>query len=141
MAQAGELPQRPYLLRAMHAWITDNGQTPHVVVNATAAGVRVPTQYVQDGKIVLNLSHSAVSGLDMGNESLTFQARFSGTRYAVSVPVTAVLGIYARETGKGMIFPEEQPGGPAPEEPPPQPGPDTAGDSARTRKARLKIVK
>ncbi len=139
MAQTGQIPQRPYLLRAMHSWITDNGQTPHVVVDASVEGVSVPSQYVRDGKIVLNVSHNAVTGLDIGNEFLTFQARFSGAAYSVFVPVSAVLGIYARETGRGMIFSNEE-GGAAPEEPPPAPaaeGPPGPG----ARKVRLKVVK
>jgi stringent starvation protein B len=99
----------------------------------------VPTQYVRDGKIVLNISHTAVSHLDIGNELLMFQARFSGAAYAISVPLRAVLGIYARETGRGMIFSEEQAAA-APEEPPKPPA--GAGAPARgARKARLKVVK
>jgi stringent starvation protein B len=139
MPTAGSIPQRPYLLRAMHAWITDNGQTPHVVVDASVPGVDVPGQYVRDGKIVLNISHTAVSHLDIGNELLMFQARFSGAAYAISVPLRAVLGIYARETGRGMIFSEEQ-GDAAPEEPPPTPPGDGAAPTG-AKKARLKIVK
>ena len=138
MARTGQIPQRPYLLRAMHAWITDNGQTPHIVVDASVEGVSVPSQYVRDGKIVLNVSHNAVSALDLGNEFVLFQARFSGTAYSVSVPVRAVLGIYARETGRGMIFSEEDSS--APDEPPPAPageGPPGPG----SRKTRLKVVK
>ncbi len=136
---AESLPQRPYLMRAMHAWIIDSGHTPHVVVDATAEGVTVPGQYVRDGKIVLNISHEAVTHLDIGNELLSFNARFSGTPMHVRVPVNAVLGIYSRETGRGMIFPEEesvQPpeGPPAPPSSPPR-APATGG------KARLKVVK
>lgn len=132
---AGSIPQRPYLLRAMHAWITDNGQTPHVVVDASVPGVDVPAQYVRDGKIVLNISPGAVSGLDISNESIDFQARFSGRGYGVHVPLRAVLGIYARETGRGMIFSEEEP---APVEPPPAP---EGGPPAGRRKPSLKVVK
>jgi stringent starvation protein B len=140
MPQTGTVPQRPYLLRAMHAWITDSGHTPHIVVDAAVPGVEVPGQYVRDGKIVLNISHTAVSRLDIGNELLTFEARFSGAAYSVSVPVRAVLGIYARETGRGMIFSEEKSDAAPPDEPPTPP----AGDGAPkpgARKARLKIVK
>lgn len=136
---AGTLPQRPYLLRAMHAWITDNGQTPHVVVDAAFPGVEVPQQYVRDGKIVLNIGLGAVSGLDLGNEAITFQARFSGRPFAVQFPVKAVLGIYARETGRGMIFSEEEP---APTEPTPTtPAPPEAPPPAGGGRARLKVVK
>ncbi len=125
----------------MHAWITDSGQTPHVVVDAAVEGVNVPRQFVRDGKIVLNISSSAISSLEIGNEALSFHARFSGTPYLVRVPMSAVLGIYSRETGRGMIFSEDESGS-APEEPPPGP----AGDGAPTtqpgaRKARLKVVK
>ena len=133
MAPGGDIPQRPYLLRAMHAWITDNGQTPHVVVDATVDGVSVPSRHVRDGKIVLNLSHNAVSNLDIGNDRIVFDARFSGTSYSIHVPLRAILGIYSRETGRGMIF-SDQESGVAPEEPPPAP-------AAGARKARLKIVK
>ena len=139
MPPAGAIPQRPYLLRAMHAWIIDNGQTPHVVVDAAFPGVNVPAQYIRDGKIVLNISSSAVSSLDIGNDTLAFQARFSGAAYLISVPLRAVLGIYARETGRGMIFSEEDSGA-APDEPPPSTGGD-GPPAPGARKARLKVVK
>ena len=98
--------RRPYLLRAMHEWISDNQQTPHIVVDATVTGVEVPRQYVQDGKIILNVSLTATSGLSLGNDGVVFRARFGASTYDVSVPIAAVLGIYARETGQGMIFSE-----------------------------------
>jgi len=94
--------QRPYLLRAIHAWIADNGMTPHLLVDATRPGVLVPRHAVTDGKIVLNVADRAVAGLDMGNEWITFTARFQGVSHHVQVPVDAVLLIYARETGQGM---------------------------------------
>ena len=94
--------RRPYLLRAMHEWITDNRQTPHLVVDAEGEGVEVPRQFVKDGKIILNVSHGATSGLKLGNESIEFTARFAGAARAVHIPVRAVLGIYARESGQGM---------------------------------------
>ena len=97
-------PQRPYLLRAMHEWMTDNGHTPHVVVDAGVDGVKVPKPYVQDGKIILNISYAATRNLDLGNATLSFEARFGGVAQQVSVPMQALLGIYARETGQGMIF-------------------------------------
>ena len=141
MPPPGNIPQRPYLLRAMHAWITDNGQTPHVVVDAAVEGVNVPNQYVRDGKIVLNVSHTAVSNLDIGNDALVFEARFSGAAYSVSVPLRAVLGIYSRETGRGMIFSDED-AKPGPEEPPPKPaGNGAPAPGPGARKARLKVVK
>lgn len=139
MAPRKPIPQRPYLLRAMHAWITDNDQTAHVVVDATVEGVQVPGQFVRDGKIVLNVSPTAVSGMEIDNEELTFSARFSGTAYYVRVPMRAVLGIYARETGRGMIFSEETAVA-APDEPPPKPDGD-GSPVPGARKARLKVVK
>ncbi len=99
-------PRRPYLLRALHEWISDSGETPHIVVDAAAEGVTVPRQYVKDGKIVLNVSFTATQMLKLGNDFVSFEARFGGVGFAVQVPVRAILGIYARETGQGMIFPE-----------------------------------
>jgi len=119
MAEAPVKSRRPYLLRAMHEWITDSEQTPHLVVDAAIEGVEVPRQYVQGGKIILNVSHNATSGLNLGNEGVVFRARFGAVTYDVSVPIAAVLGIYARETGQGMIFsdadapPPQPPAGPA----------------------------
>ncbi len=102
-----EIPQRPYLLRAMHEWITDSGQTPHIVANAESGDIDVPVQHVHDGKIILNIGFAAVQNLDLGNQEICFQARFSGAPYRVRVPVSAVLGIYAKETSQGMIFSDE----------------------------------
>ena len=98
------ISQRPYLLRAMHEWMTDNGHTPHLVVDATAPGVQVPEQHVADGKIILNVSYAAVRNLELGNADISFEARFGGMPQRILVPLAAVLGIYARETGQGMIF-------------------------------------
>jgi stringent starvation protein B len=97
---------RPYLIRAIYDWITDNGLTPHLLVDAEHPEAVVPEQYVEDGQIVLNVGLSAVRDLDLGNEEISFSARFSGTPMDVSVPADAVLGIYARENGRGMLFPE-----------------------------------
>ena len=85
-------PRRPYLLRALHEWISDSGETPHIVVDAGADGVTVPRQYVKDGKIVLNVSFSATQLLKLGNEFVSFEARFGGVGFAVQVPVRAILG-------------------------------------------------
>ncbi|HEY7378127.1 MAG TPA: ClpXP protease specificity-enhancing factor [Steroidobacteraceae bacterium] len=126
--------RRPYLLRAMHEWISDNRQTPHLVVDAEAEGVDVPRQYVKDGKIILNVSHHATTGLKLGNESIEFTARFSGAARAVHVPIRAVLGIYARESGQGMIF-NDNDLSPDPSGGKPTPGPDDG------RRPHLKVVK
>ncbi len=107
---------RPYLIRAIWQWITDNDLTPHLLVNADAEAVEVPRQFVEDGRVVLNISANAVRDLDMNNDYVTFNARFSGMPMNVLVPVSAVMGIYARENGQGMLFPEEESG----DEPPPE---------------------
>ena len=99
--------QRPYLLRALYEWIADNGMTPHVLVNAAMPRVRVPRHAVKDGRIVLNIADRAVAKLEMGNEAIRFTARFAGVSQTVSVPLEAVIAIYARETGQGMALPEE----------------------------------
>lgn len=98
---------RPYLLRALYEWIADNGMTPHLLVDATRPEVRVPMSAVKDGRIVLNVADRAVSGLEMTNDLIRFSARFGGVSQSVSVPVGAVLAIYARETGQGMALPDE----------------------------------
>lgn len=133
-------PRRPYLLRAMHEWISDSGCTPHVVVDATVAGVEVPQQYVKDGKIVLNISGSATAQLVLGNDGISFNGRFGGASMSVRIPVEAVLAVYARETGQGMVFAEEAPtpGG----EPPSGPtGPSgSSGSDAKPGTARPKLT-
>lgn len=98
---------RPYLLRALYEWIADNGMTPHLLVDATRSGVQVPVHAVKDGRIVLNVAERAVARLEMSNDVIRFSARFGGVSHAVSVPVSAVLAIYARETGQGMALPED----------------------------------
>jgi len=98
---------RPYLLRALWEWIADNGMTPHLLVDAKQPGVRVPPQTVKDGKVVLNIADRAVAKLEMGNDMVSFSARFAGVSQSVQVPVAAILAIYARETGQGMALPEE----------------------------------
>ena len=99
--------QRPYLLRAIHEWISDNGMTPHLLVDAGYPGVHVPPGTAKDGKVVLNIAERAVGQLSLGNEYITFGARFGGVAHEVFVPVAAVLAIYSRETGQGMALPEE----------------------------------
>jgi stringent starvation protein B len=127
------------LLRAMHEWISDSNQTPHIVVDASLEGVEVPRQYVQGGKIILNVSSNATSLLSLGNDLVRFRARFGAATYDVSVPIAAVLGIYARETGQGMIFSEADTPPPQPPAPPSEPAPPpTEGKRA---KPTLKVIK
>lgn len=108
---------RPYLLRAVHEWICDNGLTPHIVVDAGKPGVQVPPQAISDGRIVLNLAPRAVTHLEIGNDAITFMARFGGVSQTVNVPVAAVQAIYARENGQGMLLAEDAPGTTPPIEP------------------------
>jgi stringent starvation protein B len=138
MADTPVRSRRPYLLRAMHEWISDSNQTPHIVVDASMEGVEVPRQYVQGGKVILNVSSNATSMLSLGNDVVRFRARFGAATYDVSVPIGAVLGIYARETGQGMIFSEADTP-PQPPTPPSEPAP-TPGDGKRA-KPTLKVIK
>ena len=140
MADTPVRSRRPYLLRAMHEWITDSDQTPHIVVDASMAGVEVPRQYVQNGKIILNVSTAATSNLSLGNDFVRFRARFGNVTHDVFVPINAVLGIYARETGQGMIFSEADAPPPQPPTPPTDTPPPTGTDTKRT-KPTLKVVK
>lgn len=102
-----ETSTKPYLLRALYEWCTDNGYTPHIAVRVDRH-TRVPTQFVQNGEIVLNISFDATSALQMRNDLIEFHARFSGKSYKIEVPVSNVLAIYARENGQGMAFPAEE---------------------------------
>jgi len=99
--------QRPYLLRAMHEWMTDNDLTPHIVIDVETAGHGLPVEYANDGKLVINVSYSATENLILGNDSASFAARFGGVSRHLEVPMLAILGIYARESGQGMIFSSE----------------------------------
>lgn len=125
---------RPYLIRALYDWLVDNDLTPYLLVDAERESVRVPSRYVEEGRIVLNVSPTAVRDLTLGNELIAFEARFGGTAFSISLPPDAVLGVYARENGKGMLFPEE-----GPDEPdPPKPSKPTAPPNG---KPSLKVVK
>ncbi len=95
---------RPYLIRALYEWCTDNGLTPYVAVLVDET-VRVPNEYVKDGEIVLNISFDATSSLKLGNDFIEFKARFAGTARDIMVPINRVVAIYARENGQGMSFP------------------------------------
>jgi len=124
----------------MHEWISDSDQTPHIVVDASLQGVDVPRQYVQGGKIILNVSNHATSNLSLGNDVVRFRARFGAATHDVMVPIIAVLGIYARETGQGMIFSEADA---PPPQPPPGAGEAPAGGVPEVKRQRptLKVVK
>lgn len=98
---------RPYLIRAIFDWIVDNGMTPHLLVDAEVQGVLVPQRFVEDGRIVLNVSPSAVADMVLGNDEIYFSARFGGTPHRIELPTRAVLGIFARENSHGMLFPDD----------------------------------
>lgn len=101
-------PTRPYLARAIYEWICDNNLTPYLLVDATQPYTDVPTQFIQDGQIVLNIVPHAVHMLNMSNEAITFSARFGGVSKDIYVPINAVLGLYARENGQGLFFDPEE---------------------------------
>ena len=99
---------RPYLLRGLYDWICDNHLTPYLLVDTRGKDLSVPSEFVKDDRIVLNIAPSAVRDLDLSNDYINFKARFSGKSMNVYFPVEAVLAIYAKENGRGMIFPEEE---------------------------------
>ncbi|MCP5324975.1 MAG: ClpXP protease specificity-enhancing factor [Oceanospirillaceae bacterium] len=132
-------PSRPYLVRGLFEWILDNDQTPYILVDANAQGVAVPQEFVQNGQIVLNISPNAVRELLIENEQISFSARFSGITHQIFVPVLAVLAIYARENGQGMVFGHEA-GAPDPDDPQPPKGTKTETAKPAARPA-LKVVK
>ena len=129
---------RPYLARALYEWILDNKCTPYVLVNALATGVEVPQQYVKNGQIVLNVSPSAVVGFNLDNQFMSFNGRFGGVPVAVKAPVSAIMGIYAKENGQGMFFDAD--------DTPPPSGTDPTEPSSRSSDKKpsrpsLKVVK
>jgi stringent starvation protein B len=132
---AGMSSNRPYLIRALYDWLLDNGQTPYLLVNAEHSDTVVPQQFVEDGRIVLNIAPTAVAGLELGNDWISFSARFSGVSEDILVPPSAVQGIYAKENGQGMLFPDEAADADnGPDEP--EPDPDKPGG-----RPTLKVVK
>ena len=130
---------RPYLVRALYDWIIDNDLTPYLLVDATREGLIAPMEFADNGRLVLNISQRAVRNLDLGNELIAFSGRFGGQALDVQVPVRAVMAIYARETGQGMLFND------ADDDPPPE-GEDGGGDSGdgaprSQRRPNLRVVK
>lgn len=132
---AGMTSNRPYLVRAIHEWISDNGLTPYLLVDAAWPGVSVPPQAAKDGRVVLNIALRAVAGLELGKEWIYFSARFGGVSQRVEVPLGAVLAIYAQENGQGMMFPAED----APQAPPP--GHSGSDAEAPKKGGHLRVVK
>lgn len=131
-------PRRPYMVRAVYEWILDNQLTPFLVVDAEIPGCQLPWEFVQDGQIVLNITPTAVANLVIGNEQLSFNARFSGKPHQVFVPMAAVLALYARENGAGSLF-EHEPGYDT-VEPMSEPEPETE-TAPKPAAPHLKVVK
>jgi stringent starvation protein B len=128
---------RPYLIRAIHQWAVDNNLTPHILVDAAAAGVKVPAGYAQDGRVTLNIHPQAVKNLELGNEWVLLSARFGGQSVAVEIPIAAVLAVYVRETGRGIFFQGEDEMTSAADNKPPSPPDKPPPPNGR----RLKVVK
>ena len=132
-------PTRPYFVRALYEWIVDNNCTPYLLVDANYPKVAVPTEFVDDGKIVLNLTPSAIRHLHMDNEYVQFSARFGGRSQEIYLPIGALLAIYAKENGKGMFFEAGE------IEPPPGPDEGSSGDVVSkppvVGRPSLKVVK
>ena len=126
---------RPYMLRAIYQWILDNQCTPYLLVNADSEGVVVPQDFVQDGQIVLNISEVAVAGLNIDNNFVSFTGRFGGVSQDIWVPVGAVLAIYAKENGQGMLFDPDD------DLPPPSPDDDGPDSGDTPKRPSLKVVK
>ena len=129
---------RPYLLRALYEWIGDNSMTPHLLVDATREGVKVPASTIKDGRVVLNIAARAVAQLDLGNREVRFKARFGGVSQSVIVPLPAILAIYAQETGQGMMLPED--GGTLADDPP-KDSPEPPPEDGPKRGGHLRVVK
>ena len=122
-------PSQPYLIRAMYQWIVDNGMTPHLLIDTTNDKASVPDELIENGKIVLNIGPMAVHGLKLGNEEVTFSARFNGKSTNILVPIESVMAIYTHENGQGMMFSEDD------ITPPPEPA------EKGPRKPQLKLIK
>ncbi len=125
---------RPYLIRGIYEWIVDNGCTPYLLVDTQSPEVVVPMQFIENSRIILNIAPMAVQALALGNDAVSFSARFGGTPMNVVVPVSAVLAVYARENGKGMVFSEDD-GGDHPT------GNSPVPTSEKSRRPTLTVVK
>lgn len=128
---------RPYLIRGLYEWIVDNDCTPHLLVDAEFPGARLPQGFASDGQIVLNVSPSAVRNLDMSGVEISFEGRFGGVPHSLFIPVAAVLAIYARENGQGMVF-EVEPVGEGPNDDGPD---DDPAPKPSAKPSFLKVVK
>ncbi|EPJ94867.1 ClpXP protease specificity-enhancing factor [Pseudomonas psychrophila] len=133
---------RPYLVRALYEWIVDNDCTPHMLVNSDYPKVQVPAGFASDGQIVLNVSPTAVRQLHMDNEAVSFEGRFGGVPHTLYVPIPAIMGVYARENGQGMVFDLEESLEADDEVEPDDDGPPPGSEPPRpTGRPSLKVVK
>ncbi|MFI8607286.1 ClpXP protease specificity-enhancing factor [Pseudomonas sp. NPDC077649] len=133
---------RPYLVRALYEWIVDNDCTPHLLVNAEYPGVQVPPGFASDGQIVLNASPGAVRHLHMDNQAVSFEGRFGGVAHSLYIPAAAILAIYARENGQGMVFDMEPPQADDEDEQGPDDDGPSGGEPPRpSGRPSLKVVK
>jgi len=123
-------PQKPYLIRAIYEWLLDNQMTPHLLVNTSYDGVQVPREYINDNKIVLNISDGAVQNFHADNDWISFSARFSGKPMELFIPIIAVQSIYGKENNEGMFFPSDD-----------SPPPKRPLQSVKKERPGLKIVK
>ena len=129
--------RRPYLIRAVYDWAADNGYTPHLLISADAPGVSVPREFVKEGRITLNISPLAIQNLELSRDPIRFFARFSGKPFEVEVPSGAVLAVFARENGEGIVFSEVET--PSPGDTDPESG---AAAAPRPKgKAKLRVIK
>ncbi len=112
-------PLKPYLIRSIYDWIIDNDLTPHLLVDATHPHATLPQEYIENDKIVLNIRPAAIDALSLGNTTVEFNARFNGQPMHITAPIPAIMAIYARENGKGMVFDQED------DDYPPSPPDDT----------------
>jgi stringent starvation protein B len=133
--------RRPYLIRAIHAWALDNGYTPHLLVAADYPGVSVPKAFVKDGRIALDLSPMAVRELNLDSDPIFFSARFGGSPFDIIVPSGAVLAIYARENGDGILFGEPEPVDPAAPAARPAGGDEPPQPPKPSGRPKLRVVK
>jgi stringent starvation protein B len=127
---------KPYLLRAVHQWCTDQGHTPYLAVAVLGDRIRVPMEYVKDNEIVLNVSYNATRDMLIENDFITFSARFNGVPQDIVVPIGNVIALFARENGMGMNFEAV-----IDEETPPPPPPDNGDDTRPKGRAKLQVVK
>ncbi|MGH8273192.1 MAG: ClpXP protease specificity-enhancing factor [Gammaproteobacteria bacterium] len=135
-AEPPPLSRRPYFLRAMHEWMSDAGLTPQIIVNTRAEGVRVPAGYGDEaGRVVFNIGAEAVRDLVLDNAAVSFNARFDGVAHSIYLPTPAILGVYARETGEGIAFGEEE------KDANERPAESQDPDAKQAERPTLKIVK